>query len=239
MASRRQLFRAAGLQEGVMDQDSFVESLVNDIVKPGLQSLMQTQYFSELRHGTLSDRRLKGFALQHYITNVTLNKGFALCMVKYAHDADLYKHFAYQYNEEQYHPDLVKRFGLALGLKEEDFGEEIFIFECLSHTGAAIRGMLAGSPAENRTWALVNESMVCRYSEEFATYLPKNYKLPDDALEFFRVHWVADQDHTQRAAQVITRFANTPREQDRVRQIAHHAVRFKIAKFDGIYREYG
>ena len=129
-----------------MDQNSFVESLVNDIVKPGLHSLMQTQYFSELRHGTLSDRRLKGFALQHYITNVTLNKGFALCMVKYAHDADLYKHFAYQYNEEQYHPDLVKRFGLALGLREEDFGEAIFIFECLSHTGAAIRGMLAGSP---------------------------------------------------------------------------------------------
>jgi pyrroloquinoline quinone (PQQ) biosynthesis protein C len=221
-----------------MDQNSFVESLVNDIVKPGLQSLMQTQYFSELRQGKLSDRRLKGFALQHYITNVTLNKGFALCMVKYAHDPDLYKHFAYQYNEEQYHPDLVKRFGLALGLTEEDFGEAMFIFECLSHTGAAIRGMLAGSPAENRTWALVNESMVCRYSEEFATYLPKNYKLPDDALEFFRVHWVADQDHTQRAAQVITRFANTPKEQDRVRQIAHHAVRFKIAKFDGIYREY-
>ena len=221
-----------------MDQNSFVESLVNDIVKPGLEGLMQTQYFLELRQGKLSNRRLKGFALQHYITNVTLNKGFALCMVKYAHDPDLYKHFAYQYNEEQYHPDLVKRFGLALGLKEEDFDEAIFIFECLSHTGAAIRGMLAGSPAENRTWALVNESMVCRYCEEFATYLPKNYELPDDALEFFRVHWVADQDHTQRAAQVITRFANTPKEQGRVRQIAHHAVRFKIAKFDGIYREY-
>ena len=221
-----------------MDQNSFIESLVNDIVKPGLERLMQTQYFSELRQGKLSNRRLQGFALQHYITNVTLNKGFALCMVKYAHDPDLYKHFAYQYNEEQYHPDLVKRFGLALGLKEDDFTEAIFIFECLSHTGAAIRGMLAGPPAENRTWALVNESMVCRYSEEFATYLPKNYKLTDEALEFFRVHWIADQDHTQRAAQVITRFANTPKEQDRVRQIAHHAVRFKIAKFDGIYREY-
>jgi pyrroloquinoline quinone (PQQ) biosynthesis protein C len=114
----------------------------------------------------------------------------------------------------------------------------MFIFECLSHTGAALRGMLAGSPAENRTWALVNESMVCRYSEEFATYLPKKYKLPDDALEFFRVHWIADQDHTQRAAQVVMRFANTSKEQERVWQIARHAVRFKVAKFDGIYREY-
>jgi pyrroloquinoline quinone (PQQ) biosynthesis protein C len=125
-----------------------------------------------------------------------------------------------------------------LDLKEDDFHDATFIFECLSHTGAALRGMLAGSPAENRTWALVNESLVCRYSEEFATYLPKNYKLPDSALEFFRVHWIADQDHTQRAAQVIQRFANTSKEQDRVRQIAQHAVRFKVAKFDGIYREY-
>src|SRR5215831_19122663 len=182
---------------------------------------MQTQYFSELRQGTLSIRRLQGFSLQHYITNVALNKGFALCMVKYAHDADLYKHFAYQYNEEQYHPDLVKRFGLALGLKDDDFENASFIFECLSHTGAALRGMLAGSPAENRTWALVNESMVCRYAEEF-----------------FRVHWVADQDHTQRAAQVVKSFAKSPQEQSRVRSIAKHAVRFKIAKFDGIYREY-
>ena len=221
-----------------MDTHEFVDSLVKEIIEPGLQSLMQTQYFAELRQGTLSTRRLQGFALQHYITNLALNKGFALCMVKYAHDTDLYKHFAYQYNEEQHHPDLVKRFGLALDLKEEDFQDAIFIFECLSHTGAALRGMLAGSPAENRTWALVNESMVCRYSEEFATYLPKHYRLPDDAVEFFRVHWVADQDHTQRAAQVIMRFANTPKEQERVRYIAKHAVRFKIAKFDGIYREY-
>ena len=221
-----------------MDSHKFVDALVNEIVKPGLQSLMDTQYFAELRKGNLSIRRLQGFALQHYITNVALNKGFALCMVKYAHDADLYEHFAYQYNEEQYHPDLVKRFGLALDLKEEDFQEAMFIFECLSHTGAALRGMLAGSPAENRTWALVNESMVCRYSEEFATCLPKHYKLPDDALEFFRVHWVADQDHTQRAAQIVMRFANTSKEQERVRQIARHAVRFKVAKFDGIYREY-
>ena len=221
-----------------MDSHKFVDLLVNEVVKPGLQSLMQTQYFTELRQGTLSVRRLQGFALQHYITNIALNKGFALCMVKYAHDPDLYKHFAYQYNEEQYHPDLVKRFGLALDLKEEDFQEAMFIFECLSHTGAALRGMLAGSPAENRTWALVNESMVCRYSEEFASYLPKHYKVPENALEFFKVHWVADQDHTQRAAEVVKRFANSSQEQDRVRLIAKHAVRFKIAKFDGIYREY-
>lgn len=221
-----------------MDQENFVNSLVSEIVNPGLQSLMDTQYFSELRQGTLSVRRLQGFALQHYITNIALCKGFALCMVKYAHDSDLYQHFAYQYNEEQFHPDLTKKFGMALGLKEEDFQDATFIFECLSHTGAALRGMLAGSPAENRTWALVNESMVCRYSEEFYTYLKKNYGLSEDALEFFTVHWVADQDHTLRASEVIKRYADSARQQQVVREIAKHAVRFKVAKFDGIFREY-
>jgi pyrroloquinoline quinone (PQQ) biosynthesis protein C len=221
-----------------MDRRDFVNALVVEIVKPGLQSLMATQYFSELRKGTLSVRRLQGFALQHYLTNIALNKGFALCMVKYAHDTDLYKHFAYQYNEEQSHPDLVKKFGLALQLKEEDFQNATFIFECLSHTGAALRGMLTGSPAENRTWALVNESMVCRYSEEFYTYLKKNYQLPEDALEFFKVHWIADQDHTRRASEVIERYADSDRQQYVVREIAKHAVRFKVAKFDGIYRDY-
>jgi pyrroloquinoline quinone (PQQ) biosynthesis protein C len=221
-----------------MNEQDFVSGLIEEIVKPGLKTLMETRYFSELRAGTLSVRRLQGFALQHYITNVALCKGFALCMVKYAHDADLYRHFSYQFNEEQYHPELTKKFGLALGLKPEDFDEVNFIFECLAHTSTALRGMLVGAPAENRTWALVNESMVCRYSEEFDTYLRKNYNMADDALEFFKVHWVADQDHTQRAAQVIRRYATTPQEQKKVRDIANHAVRFKLAKFDGIYREY-
>jgi pyrroloquinoline quinone (PQQ) biosynthesis protein C len=134
-----------------MNPEMFIESIIGEIIEPGLKNLMQTQYFCELREGKLSIRRLQGFALQHYITNVALNKGFALCMVKYAHDEELYKHFAYQYGEEQYHPDLVKKFGLALGLKEEDFHDTMFIFECLSHTGAALRGMLAGSPSCKHT----------------------------------------------------------------------------------------
>jgi pyrroloquinoline quinone (PQQ) biosynthesis protein C len=221
-----------------MDQQSFVQSLISDIVKPGVQSLMEVPYFAELRTGKLSTKRLQGFAVQHYITNVALCKGFALCMVKYAHDADLYRHFAYQFNEEQYHPELTKKFGLAIGLKEEDFQNAGFIFECLAHTSTALRGMLVGSPAENRTWALVNESMVCRYSEEFYTYLKKNYDIPEPALEFFKVHWIADQDHTARAAEVIRRYATSEQEQQKVRAIAKHAVRFKLAKFDGIYREY-
>jgi hypothetical protein len=40
------------------------------------------------------------------------------------------------------------------------------------------------------------------------------------------------------AAEVIARHANTEREQELVRQSARHMVRFKLAKFDGIYEAY-
>lgn len=222
-----------------MDHRGFVESLVREIVQPGVQQLMESRYFSELREGKLSPRRLQGFALQHYLHNVALCKGFTLCLVKSAHDPALYDHFLRQLNEEQHHPDLAKRFGLALGLKEEDFENATAVFECLAHTSAVIRGMFLGSPAENRAGALVNESMVCRYSEEFDTHLRRHYGLGDKECQFFTVHRVADQEHTKAAAEVIARHANSPRIQQAVRETAHHMVRFKLAKFEGIYRAYG
>jgi len=221
-----------------MPTEAFVDSVVKEIVQPGVQRLMESRYFSELREGKLSIRRLQGWALQHYLHNLALLKGFAFSMVKNAHDPDLYNYFLHQFNEEQTHPDLAKRFGLALGLSEEDFENAAPIFECLAHTGKSIRGMVLGSPAESRTSALVDETMVQRYSEEFNTYLRKNYGLGDEALQFFTVHAVADEDHVKRAAAIITRHATTPWVQRLVRETAHLAVRFKLGKFEGIYQAY-
>jgi pyrroloquinoline-quinone synthase len=200
---------------------------------------MESRYFSELREGKLSVRRLQGWALQHYIHNQALCKGFALCLVKNAHDPMLYSYFLHQLDEEKDHPELAKRFGLALGLSDEDFTGASPIFECLAHTSAVIRAMFLGAPAENRASALANESMVQRYSEEFLSSLQKHYGLKDRELEFFTVHSVADQEHTIRAAEVIARLADTPEAQRRVSEAAAHAVRFKLAKFEGIYQAYG
>ena len=221
-----------------MESQEFVDSLIQEIIQPGVKSLMECRYFSELRDGKLSIRRLQGWALQHYLHNLALLKGFALCMVKNAHDPDIYNYFLYQLNEEQHHPDLAKRFGLAIGLKEDDFNNATAIFECLAHTSKTIHGMLLGSTAENRASALVNESMVCRYSEEFNTYLRKHYRLDDAACQFFVVHSIADQEHTKRSAEIIARHANSPQLQQLVRESARHMVRFKIAKFGGIYEAY-
>jgi pyrroloquinoline quinone (PQQ) biosynthesis protein C len=221
-----------------VDGKAIVQSVVQEIVQPGMQRLMESRYFSELRAGKLSVRRLQGWAIQHYLHNKAILKAFALGMVKNAHEPELFNHFSNQFNEEQSHPDLAKRFGLALGLKEEDFSDATPIFEVLIHSSKTIYNGLLGNPPQNRASALTSESMVCRYSEEFNTYLRRNYGLGDDALEFFTVHMVADKEHTAQSADLIARYLKSPRDERLVRENAQHTVRIKLGKFEGIYQAY-
>jgi pyrroloquinoline quinone (PQQ) biosynthesis protein C len=222
-----------------MDGKAIVQSVIQEIVQPGIQRLMENRYFTELREGKLSIKRLQGWSIQHYLHNKVILRSFALGMVKNAHDPELFGYFTYQFTEEQSHPDLAKKLGLALGLKEQDFSDATQIFECQIHSGRTIYNTLVGIPAQNRASALTSESMVCRYSEEFNTYLRKHYGLGDDALEFFTVHMVADKEHTAQSAELIGRYVKTPRDERLVRESAQYMVRIKLGKFDGIYREYG
>jgi pyrroloquinoline quinone (PQQ) biosynthesis protein C len=221
-----------------MDGKAIVQSVIQEIVQPGVQRLMESRYFSELREGKLSIKRLQGWAIQHYLHNQAILRAFALGMVKNAHDPEMFGYFTYQFNEEQSHPDLAKRFGLALGLKEEDFSEATQIFECQIHSARTIYNAIMGIPPQNRASALTSESMVCRYSEEFNTYLRKNYGMGDAALEFFTVHMAADKEHTAQSAELIARMTKTPREERLVRESAQYMVRIKLGKFDGLYQAY-
>lgn len=221
-----------------MENRAFIDSLMREIIQPGVERLMTSRFFSELRQGKLSKRRLQGFALQHYLSNHAINKGLAFCMVKNASHQPAYDQFVELFVEESSHPALMKRFGEALGLTDQDFENEIMIFECVAHTAAIIRGMFLGTPAETRAGALVNETMVGRYSEEFNTALEKHYGLDSRARTFFIVHAKVDQEHTAMAAETIARHANTERDKDLVRAAARNMVRFKLAKFDGIYDAY-
>ena len=221
-----------------MANEAFVESVLQEIIRPGVEQLMSSRYFTELRAGKLSKKRLKGFALQHYLSNHAINKGLAFCMVKNASNPPAYNQFVELFVEESSHPALMKRFGEALGLTDTDFENEIMIFECVAHTAAIIRGMFLGSAAETRAGALVNETMVQRYSEEFDAALANHYAIDTRARTFFIVHGKVDQEHTAMAADTIARNANTDREKEMVRVAAKNMVRFKLAKFDGIYDAY-
>lgn len=221
-----------------MDGKALVVSVRNEIIEPGIQHLMDTPYFTELRQGKLSAKRMQGWAIQHYLHNKAILKSFALGMVKNAQDPTMFDYFAYQFTEEQSHPDLAKRFGLALGLKEEDFTEATQIFECQIHSARTVYNTLMGIPPQNRASALTSESMVCRYSEEFLNAGRKHYGLGDHDLVFFTTHMVADVEHTAQSADLIARMVKTPREERLVRESARYMVRIKLGKFDGIYREY-
>ena len=221
-----------------MDGKAVVQSVIQEIIQPGIQRLMDHRYFSELRDGKLSIKRLQGWAIQHYLHNNAILKAFALGMVKNAHDQSLFDYYSYQFNEEQTHPDLAKKFGLALGLREEDFADATQIFECQIHSARTVYNTLLGGGALSRASALTSESMVCRYSEEFNTYLRKNYALKDEALTFFTVHMEADKEHTARSAERIAGAVKTPRDERIVRENAQHMVRIKLGKFDGIYENY-
>jgi pyrroloquinoline quinone (PQQ) biosynthesis protein C len=221
-----------------MGNEAFVDSVLREIIRPGVEQLMNSRFFSELRVGKLSRKRLAGFAMQHYLSNHAINKGLAFCMVKNASNPPAYNQFVELFVEESSHPALMKRFGEAVGLKEDDFEKEIMIFECVAHTAAIIRGMFLGSAAETRAGALVNETMVQRYSEEFDAALEQHYGLDSRARTFFIVHGKVDQEHTAMAAETIARNANSDREKELVRAAAKNMVRFKLAKFDGIYDAY-
>jgi pyrroloquinoline quinone (PQQ) biosynthesis protein C len=221
-----------------MENQAFVDDLLRSIVNPGIEQLMNNRFFTELRAGKLSKKRLQGYAVQHYLSNHVINKGLAFLMVRSANHQAMYEQFAELFTEEQSHPGLMKRFGEALGLQDEDFQNGIMIYECVAHTAAIIRGMFVGLPAETRAGALVNESMVCRYSEEFDAALEKHYGIDSRARTFFIVHGKVDKQHTALAAETIARNVNTEREKELVRAAARNMVRFKLAKFDGIYDVY-
>ena len=221
-----------------MENQAFIDDLMREIVNPGVEQLMNSRFFTELRAGKLSKQRLQGFAVQHYLSNHVINKGLAFLMVRNANNQPMYEQFAELFTEEQSHPGLMKRFGEAMGLNDEDFQNGIMIFECVAHTAAIIRGMFVGMPAETRAGALVNETMVCRYSEEFDAALEKHYGLDGRARTFFIVHGKVDKEHTAMAAETIARYANTERDKELVRVAAKNMVRFKLAKFDGIYDTY-
>jgi pyrroloquinoline quinone (PQQ) biosynthesis protein C len=219
--------------------NQFVESVMREIINPGVEQLMNTRFFTELSAGKLSKKRLQGFAVQHYLSNHVINKGLAFLMVRNANNQPMYDQFCELFTEEQSHPGLMKRFGLAMGLTDADFDDGIMIFECVAHTAAIIRGMFVGMAAETRVGALVNETMVQRYSDEFDAALEKHYGLDSRARTFFAVHGKVDQEHTAMAADTVAKFANTDREKEMVRVAAKNMVRFKLAKFDGIYDTYG
>ncbi len=220
------------------DNQRFVDEITTEIIQPGVERLMESRYFAALRDGKLTTRQLGGFAIQHYIHNMAVLKGFALIAAQRAADDKAFMAMAGGLYEEFTHPAMCRKFGLALGLTDEDFDHALPTYGCLLHTAATIHAMYLARPIEVRANALSNETMVQRYAVEFDVYLRKHYDIPEEAMEFFVVHQGADVEHTARAAKAIAELADSDEDRERVRFVCRNMARLKLGKFDSIYEEY-
>ena len=217
----------------------FVDQVFKEVIWPGRDQLMDSAYFTDLRKGTLTKRRMQGFSLEHTWFNWTLLKGTGLRMLTAPNFQSL-KGNLFQVSEEKDHPDMCKKFGLALGLTEDDFANHIPTNATLAHTSVIVASpMTIGNAASGRASGMVNETIVQRYSAEFAEYLPKApYSMTEDEIEFFIVHGLVDVDHSRMAAEAVARIAQTDRDRELVWYTAKLQVKLKLAKFQAIYDEY-
>ena len=217
----------------------FVEQVLNEIILPARDQLLDSRYFTDLRNGKLTKRRLQGFSLEHTWFNWVLLKGTALRMLAAQNVAQL-KGNLFQISEEKDHPDMCKNSGLALGLTDEDFDIHIPTAQTLQHTSVIVASPITiGNAAAGRASGMVNETIVQRYSAEFAEYLVKPpYDMTEDQIEFFIVHGVVDVEHSKMAAAAVARAALTDRDCELVWYTAKLQTALKLAKFDAIYDQY-
>ena len=218
---------------------TFVDQIFKEIVWPTRDQIMDNRYFTDLRNGKLTTRRLQGYSLEHTWFNWTLLRGGGLRLLK-ADNMEALKASIFQISEEHTHPDLCKKFGRSLGLTEEDFVNHVPTYETLAHTSIIVASPITlGTPASGRVSGMANETWVQRYSTEFAEYLPKApYNCSDDAIEFFTIHAYVDVGHSELAAQAVARLATTDRDKELVWFAAANQARLKLAKFEAIYDAY-
>lgn len=219
---------------------AFVDQLLGEIVQPASDRLMESRYFSDLRAGALTVRRLQGYALQHTWFNRALLKGGAIRMIKASDSPQAFADMVDGIVAEHDHPDLCQRFGMDIGLTEQEFIDTVPIYEVLCHTSVIVASALINpSAAARRTSGLVNETLVQRYSTELFTYLQEPpYDIPAGQLEFFRIHGIVDVDHAAHAGNAVAALAKTDRDKELVWNSAETQVRLKLAKFEGIYDAY-
>ena len=221
------------------DNQAFVDSLLNDIILPGVDDLLDSRYFRDLRAGKLTVRRMQGFSIQHYIHNMGILKAFALGAAQHAPSDRAFMAYAQGMGEELTHPALCMRFGISLGLTEEDFTNAQPVFGALTHTAVCIHDMYLATEVQMRANGLSNETMVQHYSTEFDDYLSKApYDMDAKQRAFFIVHKGADVEHTARAAKALTEQATSDEDRAKVIAICTHMAKLKLGKFDSIYDEY-
>jgi pyrroloquinoline-quinone synthase len=136
------------------------------------------------------------------------------------------------------HPELFIRFGEAVGLKREAMTEGV----ALPGTRALIdwfelsskqRSFIEGAAAIN----LAAEGQVPGSFGPLARSLEDHYGLSRDAVSFWDVHEIADQEHSDVGSNIVVRSATTPAIRADVRGAVEHSLEMWWQFFDDIERQ--
>ena len=133
------------------------------------------------------------------------------------------------------HPELFIRFGLAVGLEREAMTGGVPLAGTAALTdwfreSTHERSFLEGAAAIN----LAAEGQVPGAFGPFARALEKHYGLSTEAVSFWDVHEIADQDHSDVGDHIVVSFADTPELQQRVREAVQTSLERWWGFFDGI-----
>jgi len=174
--------------------------------------------FQAVVEGHLPRQQLENAARRYYaevrtFVDLKLPERMRLCPP----DALRARHFLAQIYVEEHgefvpgrdHPALWARFCRALGLEERELEAEVRAYAPRFHylrEREPCRKHLVTELATMSAW----ESVVPQFAGLPCTSLHAAYGIPEEALEFFRVHQQADTSHAQAASEVLGIYADTP-----------------------------
>jgi len=123
------------------------------------------------------------------------------------------------------HPALWRKFAAALGVGEAEI--EAYEWRPAARAFyARLREICRERPFVEGL-AAVGIGIEAGVPALFSAMLPvlrQQFGLPEDALEFFRIHVQADEDHGRRAIELIRKYATTDEQQAGVRRMLREVV---------------
>ncbi|HAV61437.1 MAG TPA: hypothetical protein DCY13_03625 [Verrucomicrobiales bacterium] len=142
--------------------------------------------------------------------------------------------------EAESHPTLFRGFLHALGVKGVSIsavsatvaGREFFDFAWkLAREGSFLEGLaLVG---------LAIERPLPQFFQMIAQAFKRHHDLDEQAVRFFAVHTVADVKHSQVASRIVGELAQTPAQQERVRQILTRVWDLQRRQLDELHASVG
>ncbi len=209
--------------------------------------------FSQIARGEFSRRDLAFFTQQFLLRQRHFTRWLACIYARTpneAHDArqliaeNLYEEHG-DLRPGRDHTSLLKQFGRALGLKDQEMEEALPLPETQAFIdriyhicrSSFIEGMAAiGIGHEGH--ALVQRPEAAGVGR-FAQALREHYGLSEDDVEFWSLHARADVDHCRRALEMVKKYAVTAELQEKAKRAVEQTLRQWRFFFDGILRALG